>query len=187
MLPDVNKSFQFHQYKLQYNKSNPHNALLHVKIFILILTEGGAYSLNVLMVGHQKSHLVGKNTAVLITTGIILETLYSNLVTLCKSTTENNNDSPKQNAVITFFIQIICVRIYWQIFLALWMLSKIPSQTKVTNSILQVSVNHMKRNRTVTKSYAYKPMCLACTMQKCIKTHRIFVQLHFFCSVLFWS
>jgi len=169
MLPDVNKSFQFHQYKLQYNKSNPHNALLHVKIFILILTVGGgAYSLNVLMVGHQKSHLVGKNTAVLITTGIILETLYSNLVPLCKSTTENNNDSPKQNAVITFFIQIICVRIYWQIFLALWMLSEIPSQTKVTNSILQVSVNHMKRNRTVTKSYAYKPMCLACTMQKCI-------------------
>ena len=52
--------------------------------------------------------------------------------------------SPKQNAIITLFIQIIRVRIYWQVFLAVWMLSKIPSQTEVHNTILQVSLDHKK-------------------------------------------
>lgn len=71
------------------------------------------------------------------------------------------NSSPKQNTIIALCIQIICIRIYWQIFLAFRMIGKIPAHEQQHNTALQVCV----RCKTKLESfghYKYKTICNMC-------------------------
>ena len=52
------------------------------------------------------------------------------------------NSSPKENTVVTLHIQIIGIRIHWQVFLALGMIGKIPVQIRAHNTNVQISVHH---------------------------------------------
>jgi len=51
------------------------------------------------------------------------------------------NSSPKQNTIITLDIQIICIRIYWQIFLALGVITKIPEQKQAYDATMHNFIN----------------------------------------------
>lgn len=92
--------------------------------------------------------------------------------------------SPKQNAIVTFFIQIICVRIHWQVFLALGMLRKIPSQTDKYNARLMVHVVvRRQRKKTIVKSYTHKQstmcdVCLHAQFLGCITSSESGLSLH---------
>jgi len=66
--------------------------------------------------------------------------LYSNPF-YCQNTHKIMNSSPKQNTIITLDIQIICIRIYWQIFLALGVITKIPEQKQAYDATMHNSIN----------------------------------------------
>jgi len=55
--------------------------------------------------------------------------------------------SPKQYTVATFHIQIICIRIYWQIFLTFRMIGKIPAQTAVYNATVKSCCESTQQSR----------------------------------------